>query len=110
MTFGNYRIEATRPVEPMMEWVVLADIAGPMPFSLIAVWAMNHRASNIKTFSQSNPQPAAALNTYWTEGSGPGAPLLELTPFVSDSDRCEQTIARDDGGTIVIGRSWIRRA
>ena len=71
MTFGNYRIEATWPVEPMMEWVVLADIAGPTPFSLIAVWAMNHRASNIKAFPQSNPQPAAALNTYWTEGSGP---------------------------------------
>jgi hypothetical protein len=30
---------------------------------------MNHRASKIKTFPQSNPQPAAALNTYWTEGS-----------------------------------------
>ena len=54
-----------------MEWVVLADIAGPLPFSLIAVWAMNHRASNIKAFPQSNPQPAAALNTYWTESSGP---------------------------------------
>jgi hypothetical protein len=71
MTFGNYRIQATRPVEPMMEWVVLTDIAGPLPFSLIAVWAMNHRASNIKAFPQSNPQPAAALNTYWAEGSGP---------------------------------------
>jgi len=71
MTFGDYRIQATRPVEPMMEWVVLADIVGPLPFSLIAVWAMNHRASNIKAFPQSNPQPAAALNTYWTEHSGP---------------------------------------
>ena len=71
MTFGEYRIQATRPVEPMMEWVVLADIVGPLSFSLIAVWAMNHRASNIKAFPQSNPQPAAALNTYWTEQSGP---------------------------------------
>ena len=52
-------------------WVVIADIVGPLPFSLIAVWAMNHRASNIKAFPQSNPQPAAALNTYWSENSGP---------------------------------------
>lgn len=71
MTFGDYRIQATRPVEPMMEWVVLADIAGPLPFSLIAVWAMNHRASNIKAFPQSNPQPAAALNAYRIDSSGP---------------------------------------
>jgi hypothetical protein len=71
MTFGDYRIAAERPVHPVMEWVVLADIVGPVPFSLIAVWAMNHRASNIKAFPQSNPQPAAAVNTYWTEDSGP---------------------------------------
>jgi hypothetical protein len=71
MTFDDYRIQNTRPVEPMMEWVVLADIAGPLPFSLIAVWAMNHRASNIKAFPQSNPQPAAALNTYWNAGASP---------------------------------------
>ena len=71
MTFGDYRIAAQRPVTPVMEWVVLADIVGPVAFSLIAVWAMNHRASNIKAFPQSNPQPAAALNTYWAEGSVP---------------------------------------
>lgn len=71
MTFGGYRIAAERPVRPVMEWVVLADIVGPVPFSLIAVWAMNHRASNIKAFPQSNPQPAAALNTYWSADSGP---------------------------------------
>lgn len=71
MTFGDYRIAGSRPVEPMMERVILADIAGPLPFSLIAVWAMNHRASNIKAFPQSNPQPAAALNTYCASGSGP---------------------------------------
>ncbi len=71
MTFGEYRIRATRLVEPMMEWVILADIAGPLAFSLIAVWAMNHRASNIKSFPKSNPQPAAALNTYWTDESPP---------------------------------------
>jgi hypothetical protein len=71
MTFGDYRIQATRPVEPVMEWVVLADIAGPLPFSLIAVWAMNHRASNIKAFPQSNPQPAAALNKYGNDSAGP---------------------------------------
>ena len=71
MTFGAYRIQASPPVEPTMEWVVRTDIAGPLPFSLIAVWAMNHRASNIKAFPQSNPQPAAALNAYGAEGSGP---------------------------------------
>jgi hypothetical protein len=71
MTFGDYRIQGTRPVEPMMECVVLADIAGPLPFSLIAVWAMNHRASNIKAFPQYNPQPAAALNTYGNDSAGP---------------------------------------
>lgn len=71
MTFGDYRIAAERPVAPVMEWVVLADIVGPVTFSLIAIWAMNHRASNIKAFPQSNPQPVAALNTYWTDDSGP---------------------------------------
>lgn len=71
MTFGDYRIAAQQSVHPVMEWVVIADIVGPLPFSLIAVWAMNHRASNIKAFPESNPQPAAALNTYWSENSGP---------------------------------------
>lgn len=28
-------------------------------------------ASNIKSFPQSNPQPAAALNTYWHMGASP---------------------------------------
>ena len=59
MTFGDYRIAAQQPVSPAMEWLVIADIVGPLLFSLIAVWAMNHRASNIKAFPQSNPQPAA---------------------------------------------------
>lgn len=71
MTFGDYRIAAQQPVSPVMEWVVIADIVGPLPFSLIAVWAMNHRASNIRTFPQSNPQPAAALTAYGSEGSHP---------------------------------------
>ena len=46
----------------MMEWAVLAEIIGPLPFFLIAAWAMNHRASNIEAF----PSPIPSQQPHWT--------------------------------------------
>ena len=71
LTFGGYEIANLTPIEPILEWVMVLKIRGPVTFELIAVWAMNQRASNIAEFPHSNPQPAAALNTYWTDASGP---------------------------------------
>ena len=68
-TFGEYRITGSTPVEPVLEWVMALQVQGPISFDLIAVWAMNQRASNITAFPQSNPQPAAALDAYWSDQS-----------------------------------------
>lgn len=70
-TFGRYQVSSKTTIEPVLEWVAVVDIAGPVNFTLIAVWAMNQRASNIGDFPLSNPQPAAALDGYWSYQSGP---------------------------------------
>ncbi|MET0964824.1 MAG: hypothetical protein ABWZ02_00420 [Nakamurella sp.] len=71
LTFGEYEIANLTPIEPILEWVMALEIQGTVSFQLIAVWAMNQRASNIADFPRSNPQPAAALDAYWTDASGP---------------------------------------
>lgn len=71
LTFGGYAISRRTGVEPMLEWVVITEISGPVDFTLVGVWAMNHRASNIKAFPESNPQPAAVLDAYGHALPGP---------------------------------------
>ncbi|HEY8787857.1 MAG TPA: hypothetical protein VIM10_01790 [Actinopolymorphaceae bacterium] len=41
-----YRLSAAPDLASSLEWVLPLRITGPMSFTLLAVWAMNHRASN----------------------------------------------------------------
>jgi len=43
-----YQLTAAPDLDSSLEWVLPLRITGPMSFTLLAVWAMNHRASNKK--------------------------------------------------------------
>jgi hypothetical protein len=62
--FGDYHLSAWPVIDPLLEWVVPATVTGATNFSLLGIWAMNHRASNARTVPGSWPQPAVALQTY----------------------------------------------
>ena len=69
LTFGGYSLTELPKSEPALEWVIPVKVTGPTSFTLLGVWASNHRAANAREFPLVNPQPAAALDAY--EMTGP---------------------------------------
>jgi protein SCO1/2 len=69
LTFGGYSLTELPKSEPVLEWVIPVKVTGPTSFTLLGVWASNHRAANAREFPLVNPQPGAALDAY--EMTGP---------------------------------------
>jgi exodeoxyribonuclease-3 len=59
--FGDWRIEK-RPTKESLEWVLPVDVTGPESLTLIAVWAMNHRAKTHPQQFAGMTQPEAMVD------------------------------------------------
>jgi exodeoxyribonuclease-3 len=64
LAFGDYRLVRQTAASPALEWILPVRVEGPASFNLLAVWAMNHRASNARINPEVVPQPAAAIKAY----------------------------------------------
>ena len=73
-----YRIELACAVEERLEWILPIRVTGPVDFVLLAVWAMNHRATNKYPDGNQDRQALQALDVY--------ADLLAEAPVVVAGD------------------------
>jgi exodeoxyribonuclease-3 len=64
IAFAPFELELACPPENNLEWVIPLRVRGPVNFNLIAVWAMNHRASAKARGPNRNGPIKGALNTY----------------------------------------------
>jgi hypothetical protein len=63
-SFGDWRIERLMPHEPRLEWILPVVVTGELSFTLMAVWAMNHRAHQKRVEGWPLQQPLAAADAY----------------------------------------------
>ncbi|MEO8425434.1 MAG: endonuclease/exonuclease/phosphatase family protein [Actinomycetota bacterium] len=63
-SFGDWRIQRLPSFEERLEWILPLTVTGDVNFTLVAVWAMNHRASTPVPVGLPRPQPIAAADVY----------------------------------------------
>ena len=64
MAFQGYELELACQPDDTLEWVLPLRVRGPVDFSILAVWAMNHRASRTARGLNRNGPMVRALETY----------------------------------------------
>jgi exodeoxyribonuclease-3 len=64
MAFTPFKLEQACPPDRNLEWVLPLRVRGPVDFNLLAVWAMNHRASSQAAGPNRDHQVAGALEAY----------------------------------------------
>jgi len=64
MSFAPFVLEPACPPDRALEWVLPLRVRGPVAFNLLAMWAMNHRASSAAKGPNRDRQLAGALETY----------------------------------------------
>lgn len=64
MAFAPFEIELACQPDRSLEWVLPLSVRGPIEFTLLAVWALNHRASSKATGPNRESQVTGALETY----------------------------------------------
>lgn len=47
LSYGEYSLDVHDAYDPRHRWIVPIQVSGPMPFLLIAVWAMPHETSRL---------------------------------------------------------------
>ena len=63
-SFGDWRIQRRPDFEERLEWILPLTVTGDVEFTLVAVWAMNHRARTPVPEGLPRPQPLAAADVY----------------------------------------------
>ena len=63
-SFGDWRIQRRPNFEERLEWILPLAVTGEVEFTLVAVWAMNHRARTPVPEGLPRPQPHAAADLY----------------------------------------------
>lgn len=64
MAFAPFHLELACPPDRNLEWVLPLCVQGPVNFTLLAVWAMNHRASSRANGPNRERQITGALESY----------------------------------------------
>jgi endonuclease/exonuclease/phosphatase family protein len=64
MAFAPFELEPACPPDRALEWALPLRVRGPVEFDLLAMWAMNHRASREAKGPNRDRQLAGALETY----------------------------------------------
>ena len=64
MAFAPFELDPASPPDRNLEWVLPLRVRGPIEFTLLAVWAMNHRASPLAIGPNRDLQIKGALETY----------------------------------------------
>jgi exodeoxyribonuclease III len=91
MAFAPFELEPACPPERNLEWVLPLRVRGPVNLTLLAVWAMNHRASPQAKGPNRDRQVAGALETY--------AHLFDEGPVVVAGDLNDSSIWDKPNGT-----------
>ncbi len=84
MAYATFVTELACPPDRNLEWVLPLRVRGPVNFTLLAVWAMNHRASAQAMGPNRDLQVKGALETY--------AHLFSDGPVVVAGDLNDSTI------------------
>lgn len=64
LVFAPFELEPACPPDRNLEWVLPLRVRGPVDFNLLAIWAMNHRASPLAMGPNRDFQIQGALETY----------------------------------------------
>lgn len=64
MAFAPFELKSAGPPNQELEWVLPLRVRGPVAFNLLAMWAMNHRASSQAKGPNRDRQLAGALETH----------------------------------------------
>ena len=63
-TFGDWRLSRLPTYDQRLEWILPLQVSGPVGFTLIAVWAMNHRSKQPIPPGWGTSQALAAADVY----------------------------------------------
>lgn len=67
-SFGDWKLTRHPQCDERLEWILPLAVTGPIDFTLIGVWSMNHRASQPVPEGLPRSQPLAAAELYDFEG------------------------------------------
>lgn len=75
--FGDYRVEALDAWRQPLEWILPVRVTGAQEFTLVAVWSMNHRQSEVSP----GPRPMQPLQALRELGPAVGEEIVVIGDF-----------------------------